>query len=127
MSMFLGLDDICKDQVLARDKKTRFSRALWAVSEAERRTGAFARATRFTRATLAAVRDVSSPPASSPTAVAEAKKKDARRKTVPLAGGSKKTSAASSGRHLLLFDGRDQNLSRSGEAGARRTPSRGSG
>jgi hypothetical protein len=31
------------------------------------------------------------------------------------------------GRHLLLFDGRDQNLSRSGEAGARRAPTRGSG
>jgi hypothetical protein len=29
--------------------------------------------------------------------------------------------------HLLLFDGRDQNLSRSGEAGARRAPTRGSG
>jgi hypothetical protein len=127
--MFLGLDDICKvDQVLARDKKSRFSRALWAVSEAERRTGAFARATRFTRATLEAVRDVSSPPASSPTAVAEAKKKDERRKSVHAGWWIEKSIRRFfGGRHLLLFDGRDQNLSRSGEAGARRAPTRGSG
>ena len=103
MSMFLGLDDICKEQVLAHDKKSRFSRALWAVSEAERRTGAFARATRFTRATLAAVGDVSSLPASSPTAVARRKKKMRDEKACTLAGGSKNQSVASSRRHLLLF------------------------
>jgi hypothetical protein len=46
-------------------------------------------------------------------------------KACTLAGGSKNPSVASS--DLLLFDGRDQNLSRSGEAGARRAPTRGSG
>jgi hypothetical protein len=125
--MFLGLDDICKEQVLARDKKSRFSRALWAVSEAERRTGAFARATRFTRATLAAVGDVSSPPASSPTAVAEAKKKDARRKSVHAGWWIEKSIRRFFSATPAALHGRDQNLSRSGEAGARRAPTRGSG
>jgi uncharacterized protein with WD repeat len=53
------------------------------------------------------------------------KKKMRDEKACTLAGGSKNPSVASS--DLLLFDGRDQNLSRSGEAGARRAPTRGSG